>query len=147
MKKFFLSFSALLIVGASVFAVNPPETNPRVMEAFKKEFSSAEQVKWSIEGNYNQASFVLGGSRAIAFFDQEGQLLGSVRDILYNQLPLAIIKTLDREYNNYAVFEIRELTNQETGTRYKIVVEGKNKKYRLTLTPDGSTEEITRIKK
>jgi hypothetical protein len=70
-----------------------------------------------------------------------------MRDILYNQLPLAAIKTLDKQFFGYAVYELRELTNQETGTRYKVVVEGKTKKYRLTLTPDGVTEEIERIKK
>lgn len=148
MKKFFLSVCALLTIGTSVILANTvPEANPRALEVFKKEFSSAEQVKWSVEGNYNRASFVMGGNRAVAFFNQEGELLGSMRDILYNQLPLAAIKTLDKQFFGYAVYELRELTNQETGTRYKVVVEGKTKKYRLTLTPDGVTEEIERIRK
>ena|SRR5688572_11495696 len=146
MKRIILSLAAMLTMGAAVFANNLPDGNAKAVATFKKEFSSAERVQWSEDNGYTRASFVLGGTRAIALFNSDGELLGSMRDLVYNQLPLLVISTLEKRFTGSAIFDIRELINGD-GTRYKFTLEQKGKKYTASVFPDGSIEEIRKIKK
>ena len=146
MKKYFLSLAVLLTLGATtLFAGTSPGGNPKAVEVFKKQFVNAENVKWSFEGGYDKATFILGGNRAIAVFSSEGELMGSMRDLVYNQLPLVVITGLDNKYPTAVLIDIREVTTAE-GTRYKFTLEQKSKKYAVSITPDGSVETVQRLK-
>lgn len=147
MKKFILSLTALFTVGTmAAFANTPVSVDPKAAANFKKEFSSAELVQWSQEGSYNKVSFVLGGNRAIAYFGQDGELIGSLRDLVYNQLPLKVMQALDKRFANAAIFDIRELNNAD-GIQYKVTVEKNEKKYSVTIAPDGSVGDVIKIRK
>ena len=147
MKKIILSIAAVIAIGVSAFAnFESPVANPRAQEVFKKEFAGAEAVTWAEEGGYNKVSFLLGGNRAIALFSNEGELLGSIRDLVYYQLPLAVITTIDKRFTGSAIFDIREVSNSE-GTRYQFTLEQKGKKYHVALFPDGNLASMSKIKK
>lgn len=147
MKKIILSLTAMLTIGASaVFAGGDPETNPKAIAVFKKEFVNAESVKWSQEEGYNKVTFLLGGNRAIAFFSNEGELLGSARDLVYNQLPLSVMSSMDKRFTGAAIFDIREVTNAN-GTHYKFTLEQKGKKYNVSVFSDGYIEDVLKIRK
>ena len=138
--------AVLLTIGATAaMAENGPETNPRAIETFKKEFANAELAKWSVEDGYNKVSFILGGNRAIALFNSDGELLGSVRDLMYNQLPLTVMSSIDKRYSGAAIFDIREVINTD-GTHYKLTVEQKGKKYDVSVFPDGGVSNVVRKK-
>ena len=141
MKRIILSVAVMLTIGASAFANNLPEGIAKAVATFKKEFSTAERVEWSEDNGYAKASFILGGTRAIALFNSDGELLGSMRDLVYNQLPLQVISSLEKRFAGSAIFDIRELINGD-GTRYKFTLEQKGKKYSASVFPDGSVEEI-----
>lgn len=145
MKRIVLSLAVLFTLTTAALAGNEPITNAKAKETFSKEFSGAEFVKWSQEGKYIQASFVFGGTSTVALFNENGELLGSVRDLLYNQLPMAVITAVDNRKAKSAIFEIREVLNSE-GTRYKFLLEQKGKRYHLTVQPDGTIEEIVKVK-
>ena len=147
MKKFILSLAALLTISATaVFANSPVSVDPKAVANFKKEFASAELVQWSQEGDFNKASFVLGGNRAVAYFGNDGELVGSLRDLVYNQLPLRVMQALDKRFANTAIFDIRELNNAD-GIHYKVTVEKNDKKYAVSIAPDGTIENVYKIKK
>lgn len=147
MKKLILSVATLLTIGASaVFANSFPEAHQKALENFKKTFTGAEAVNWSDEGTFSKATFVLGGSRAIALFNTEGELLGSVRDLLFNQLPLAVITKMEDRFGASSIFEIREITNNE-GTHYQFIVEHSGKKLKVGVSSEGMINDIKKIKK
>ncbi len=55
-------------------------------------FAGASHVKWSeIKEGFLKVSFVWGGHRAVAFFDTDAQLIGTIRGLFFNQLPLSVI--------------------------------------------------------
>ena len=89
---------------------------------------------------------MLGGNRAIAYFGQDGELIGSLRDLVYNQLPLKVMQALDKRFANAAIFDIRELNNAD-GIQYKVTVEKNEKKYSVTIAPDGSVGDVIKIRK
>jgi hypothetical protein len=145
MKRAIFSLSLLLTISASTVFANPG-TDPLSEKTFKKEFRTAENVKWSQEDGYSKAEFVLGGSRAIAWFGTDGQLVGSVRDLLYNQLPLVVMSSVDKRFKDAAIFDVREVSNNE-GTRYRLTLEYKARKYNVSVYTDGTISEILKTKK
>ena len=147
MKKTILSFFVLLTAGlSSVALANGPDPDQDVLELFKKEFSSAQQVSWSRQGDYDKATFVLAGRRAIAYFNAEGELEGSVRDIFFDQLPLAVMTAVDKRFADADIIDVREINNAE-GTHYKIRLTAKSKKYSVKVDPSGSIGDVEKLVK
>jgi hypothetical protein len=148
MKKIFVSLSLLLTVAAStafarVITIDP---NPAAEEVFKKEFAGAENVSWSQQENYQKATFILGGHRVIAYFNEDNEFAGCIRDIMYDQLPLIITKAVDQKFPGADMQEIREITNSD-GTSYLVRVNANNKKLQVKITADGNITEIEKLKK
>lgn len=147
MKKIMLSVAVFFTIGISAtFAGNDLIKNPKAQEVFKKEFAGAEQVKWDQEAQYTKASFVLGGNSAIALFNQDGELLGSMRNLFYNQLPLAVITSFEKRFSTATIIDITEMINAD-GTRYKFTLENKGKKYRVSVYADGAMENVEKKRK
>ena len=147
MKKIFVSLTLLLTAAASTaFANIVTDPDPGVEEVFKKEFAGAENVTWSQQENYQKATFILGGHRVVAYFNEENEFAGCIRNILYDQLPLIVTKTFDKKFPGADIEEIREITNSD-GTSYLIRVDVNNKKLKVKITSDGNITEIEKLKK
>jgi len=148
MKKIFVSLSLLLTVAVStafahVIIIDP---NPGVEEVFKKEFAGAENVSWSQQENYQKATFVLAGHRVIAYFNEDNELAGCIRDVFYDQLPIAVMKAVDQKFPGADIQEVREITNND-GTSYLLRADLKNKKYKVRIASDGNITDIEKLKK
>ncbi|HVT84741.1 MAG TPA: hypothetical protein VHD35_06045 [Chitinophagaceae bacterium] len=146
MKKIFLFMSFAIVVGmTSAFAGKDPKVGPRVQQSFKKEFPAADFVKWDKDQDYFKATFVLNDYRTEAWFSEEGELLGTVRNLLYDQLPLAVMRGIEKKYSAEDIIEIREITNAD-GTTYKMTAINKKGKFGLSATPDGDVVRTGKIK-
>lgn len=146
MKKFFLFLSFAMVIGtASAFAANDPNVNPVVKQSFKKEFPLAEYVSWDKDQDYFKASFVLNEYRAEAWFSEEGELLGTIRTLLYNELPLAVMRGIETKFPTADISDIREITNSN-GTTYKMVASTSKKKFGLNASPNGEVVTTGRIR-
>jgi hypothetical protein len=146
MKKIIFSISMFLTAGLSaVFASEDPQPDQQVLDLFKKEFTSAQNVTWEKQDEYDKAIFMLAGSRAIAYFNAAGQLEGSVRDLFFNQLPLAVMTAVDKRFINAEYYEVREVTNA-TGTSYRLKLELNNKKYKIKVDASGNIDEVEKLR-
>jgi hypothetical protein len=146
MKRVFLSLSLMLTVAVTTFANDETGVNDLVRQSFKKEFARAEYVTWSDMGTYFKATFILGGHRAEAYFNTEGVFAGSVRDLFYDQLPLAVIKTVDSKFTDAGILDVREVASPEE-TTYRITLEMDGKKYCLKVNTGGNITETEKVKK
>ncbi|HEV8503972.1 MAG TPA: hypothetical protein VGQ53_01190, partial [Chitinophagaceae bacterium] len=98
MKKSIIVFSAILtVITATAFVGAKPGGNP-AEATFQKEFNGATNVKWTEGKDVISASFILSDSRIIAYFSSDGELLGTARNVLFNQLPLAVVKEINNHY-------------------------------------------------
>lgn len=147
MKKMFSLLSLLLIV-ISLASFASPTTNDdsKTFQAFNKLFAGAANVSWSKEQGYMKATFTWGDHRTIAYFDSNAQLAGSIRCLFFKELPLSVIRSVDKNFNNPVILEIREIFNEE-GVHYAVVMEYKQKKYKVRLNILGDIQEKTRVKK
>src|SRR5258705_8452905 len=148
MKKIFVSLSLLLAIAtstafANVIIIDP---NPGMEEVFKKEFAGAENVSWSQQENYQKATFILAGHRVIAYFNEDNEFAGCIRDILYDQLALIVTKAIDKKFPGAEMLDVREITNSD-GTSYLLRTDWNNKKYKVKITSDGNISEIEKLKK
>ena len=143
-KAIIISFTMLTVFVGSAFANDIDEINKRVKQSFDKEFGGAQFVKWSEAGDYLKANFVLGDHRAEAFFGNDGELLGCVRDLFFDQLPLSVMTTIDKRFANADILDVREITNTE-GTTYTVSLEHEQKKFRVKTDTGGNVVSMERI--
>lgn len=145
MKKIFVSFSLLLTAGlSSAFANSDPDPDQKVLDAFKTEFASAENVIWNKQDEYDKATFILAGRRTVAYFNPEGQLEGCAREISFDQLPLAVMTAVDRRFAEKDILSVLEVSNSE-GTNYKVTVKTKTRKYKVKVDSAGNITEVSKL--
>ena len=146
MKKTFLTLFAFLIIGISaVMASERAEVDPKILSAFQKEFSFAKNAKWEVKGNLTQVNFLLNDQGVTAWYNSDAELVSTARNILYMQLPLSVIKSLEKDYADAHLSGIVEIT-RDNETFYQIQAERKNKKFLLKANPAGNITIVKRIK-
>ena len=145
-KKLVLCFSLLLSVTLASALPPDPDPNEEVKASFKKEFPGAKVLSWSDVGELVKATFLFAGYRSEAYFNAEGELQGSIRNIFYSQLPLAVTQAVDRRFSDADVLEVSEITNGN-GTRYLLRVETKTKKYKVQMDAGGNLLNLEKERK
>jgi hypothetical protein len=146
MKKLFLSLSLMLTVAGTVLANDKTNVNEQVQASFKKEFPGASLIEWNKPGEFYKATFMLWDHRTEAYFTEDGQLQGSMRSLFYNQLPLAVMTSIDKRFEGADILDINEINNTD-GTSYTLLLEMNDKKYRVKADVSGGITEVKKLKK
>ena len=146
MKKVFVTlFLSVTVFATSAFATGEPGIDPKIVSAFQKEFSFAQNVKWQEKGELIQVTFSLFEHGFVAWYNSKAELVSTARNILYMQLPLSVIRALQEYYAEAELSGIVEFTS-DGETYYQIRAEVKKKKYLLKATPYGHISVVKRIK-
>ena len=146
MKKFIIAFvSIITVLTSTAFAGTNEGTNP-ALATFQNEFKGAVDVRWTESKNVISASFVLGNSRAIAYFNYDGELLYTARNVLFNQLPLVVITEINKRFGSNPVYDIIEYTTGSE-TFYTMRAETTTKKLKLRVSSDGDISVEKKEKK
>lgn len=147
MKKTILALSMMIAIGtSSAFANEDLKVNQKVLSSFGKDFTFAKNVKWDEERGYLKARFTVSDMLIEAYYTPEGELVGSARTLLFNQLPLSVIREFNRNYKEESVLSVLEVINSE-GTSYRIWLEEGNKRIKLNASSDGEINIAEKIKK
>jgi hypothetical protein len=109
--------------------------------AFRKIFPGAECVRWSVEGDYHKATFLFYGKGAQALFDADGTLIGSVRNLLYSDLPIKVLMSIKNRFNNATPYAMTEI-NRRDGTRYRVFVDVGKKRFEAFVSSDGTFSTV-----
>lgn len=151
MKKSIIAITAaLLLISTTTWAgkgkkARKPKPDP-VQTTFQDEFKGAEAVKWTDEADYTFASFVLNNTHVIAYFDYSGELLGTARNILFDQLPLSVVTEVNKHFPTAITYDIIEFTNG-SGTFYKMIAETPTHSYKLNVLANGDLSVESKTKK
>jgi len=128
MKKIFLTLaiSASLLGSTTMYAATKtPNQAPTliVKQAFTKEFAQIKDVEWTtISGeSVFQATFSFNNESIKAFFTEEGEFLGTTRQIVKSQLPIGVLTEMDKQYANARVATIFEYSKKD-GLAYYITL-------------------------
>lgn len=116
MKKLILML-AITIGSFSAYA-GETEVDPRVLESFKTEFTTAKEVSWSATSEYYKAEFIFNSQHVSAFYSKEGELLGLTRYITSLDLPLGLQANLKKNYADFWISDLFEVTKVNSTTYY-----------------------------
>ena len=145
MKKIVFVFGLLL--AAAVSNAYPSEkVSPKVLAAFKSEFTSAKEVVWETGNNYFRAAFSMNEQRVFAYYSIEGELLSIARYISSFQLPVNLFSDLKNDYKKYWISDLFEVSNSE-GLHYYITLETADTKLILRSSNGGDWSTYTKNKK
>jgi len=148
MKKMImvLAFIAVAIGNAAIAGTGGGEVDKRIRKAFEKEYAGAADVKWYVFNEYTKVDFTLNGMQLVGFYSKEGDLLGIARNIPFSSLPLMLQIEQKKEYKDYWITEIYELSKPD-GTRYYLTVENANRVIKLGSTGSDNWEIVKKQEK
>lgn len=137
MKKSILMWAMMLTMGLSTaFANNEETVSQKALNSFKKEFSTAQDVKWEVGKDYSKATFKIHDQVMFAYYSQEGELLVITRNILSSQLPIGLLSSLKRDYSKYWISDLFE-TSSADETSYYVSLESADQS--LVLKANGTS--------
>lgn len=134
MKKMMIT---LAFAACSLLSFASDDVSKNVLDAFKKEFTTAQEVKWTTGNDYYKASFIQNDQYISAYYSYTGELLGLTRNMSVLSLPLKLQAKLRGEYSEYWISDLIELSDND-GTHYYITVEKADVK--LMLKSDDNTD-------
>ena len=142
MKKIIVTLAVALSTLCS-FA-GEVNVNAKVLDAFNSNFATAKEVTWTASRNYYKATFVFNDQHVYAFYSADGELMGLTRYISSLDLPISLQVSLKKDYSNYWISDLFEVSNSE-GTSYYITIENADAK--VVLKSAGSEDWKTYQKK
>ena len=104
MKK--LLFAVLLTVSLATSAfADHTNANVVVRNSFKTEFGNAANVNWSSSGEFAKATFTVNNLKMEAFYNTQGELVGTAKGINLDELPVKAKRTFAKKFSGYTVTE------------------------------------------
>jgi len=108
MKKFILATLITVTIGSSVLAADVSKVSFRVLNSFETQFAGATEVNWTVTADYTKVKFMLEGEKLEAFFNGNGDVIGTSRKTEFKRLPLTAIQKIKKAYSKYQVTETIE---------------------------------------
>jgi hypothetical protein len=142
--------ATLLLAGtisSFAFATVSPKVREVVSEKAKKtlalNFPKAEGINWSENngGKTYTANFTLYDVRTIASFDEEGQLISTLRYYMEDRLPISVITTVRKKYPDKTIAGVTEISGSQTGdVVYYLKLEDNTHWYTVKIAGDDVVE-------
>lgn len=142
MKKLFIAALFAASVFTSAFAAGTNKVNHRAVRTFQYEFKDAANVEWTVKENFTKAAFTINEESGEAFFDVDGNLIGTSRTISMDKLPTSAKRAFGKKYADYTVKETIKFEDGETTSYY---VSAENEKENVILKINGSNISIFKI--
>src|SRR5690349_5892255 len=107
-----------MILVNSAFANTNDNINEKVAAAFKHEFVQAKEVSWQKTDNYFKAVFKLNDDILTAYFSQDGEMMGVVRNLLSTELPINLQTSLKKDFTGYWITDLFEFAKKDASGYY-----------------------------
>ena len=144
MKK--LVYLSALLLSLAASAAPPFEINEKVLKAFKETFASAQEVLWQEMDNNCQATFKQSEMKIRAIYDNEGNLLQTVRYYGGTGLPPNILAKLNKKYAGKEIFGVTEITSDAEVT-YQITLKDDKNWYTIESDPYANLQQKEKFKR
>jgi hypothetical protein len=146
MKSLSLAAVLALTMITSAFAGKSLTPHFKGVENFVKTFPQATGVAYEVKHEFTEVSFTWNNINLLAFYDMEGNLIGTSRAVEIKDLPLSYMLNIKREYAGYVITDAIEFDNADSGLSYYVTVVGPEKSYVLHLDADGTISVFKKMK-
>lgn len=128
-------------------SVSLAKVSSPVSNAFNEKFEKAVNVNWTQNENFYFATFEMNEKEYTVAYSDEAEFIAISRSVHKDQLPLAVMESLNERYKNYILPAIVTEVVFEGSTNYYLTAEGETRYLQLKCSPDGSISVNKRIKK
>jgi len=133
----FITFLSSFFV-SSTYAADP--VSAQAVKSFQQTFTNAENAVWTSSPNLYKVEFTLNGQAMTAFYNLQGEFAGVTRNISSLQLPVMLQTEVKKDFSNYWITDLFELSNQN-GTEYYVTLENADTK--IVLKSSGHSSWVT----
>ena len=106
---------------------------------FQEKYPAAESVEWNEDDHgYHEADFRMDGEKYRADFNADGSWVETENTIKYKNLPDAIQKAIERDYDKDEITEIEHVKSAEKGEFFDVEFKQKGKNHDVMFTADGT---------
>jgi len=146
MKKVSIIAFMVITIVSSAFAGDNNALNFKGSDSFKKTYPQATDVVYSVKKEFTEVHFTWNNLKLEAFFDRQGNYIGTSREIAVNDLPLSYVLGINKEYKDFDITEAIEFDHAENGMSYYVTVINGDKKYVLNVANDGTISVFKKMK-
>lgn len=104
MKKLFFAALFAIAIASSAFA-GPGNVNINILNNFSSTFRDASGITWSASGDFAKATFTNNNVKMNAFYNINGDLIGTSKAISMDELPVGAKRTFAKKFGGYTVTE------------------------------------------
>jgi hypothetical protein len=140
MKKLFITALAAVTIVASSFATPEADVSKvslKVLNKFKAEFATVDQVEWEVKKDYIKAKFTEDGLDQEAFFTQDGELIGTSKRIERADMPSVPRQALNKVVAGGQLLELIEFNSTEKGVAFYASIQKDGVKQILEISASG----------
>jgi hypothetical protein len=148
LRSKFIAIAALaLTLGTTnIFAGPSHEINGQVRTAFQKDFNKAELVDYTSSKDYTRLTLKVNDMIVFAYYSENGDLLAVTRNIKSTQLPLPLLLDLKKNYSNYWITDLFEMSSASQSSYY-MTLENAGTRVNLKSVSNDSWETIKKDNK
>ena len=144
MKKMIVTLA--IAVSSLVAFAKEVNVSKKVLDAFKTEFATVQEVEWTTGTDYYQAAFKYNEKYVFAYYNPDGELLGLTRYISPVDLPLNLQIELKKKSKGYWVSDLFEVAKNGT-TSYYLTLDNADTKLVLRSNGGSDWETFKTVKK
>lgn len=143
MKKYFtlaiiaIGFASSSFASTDSYAVNKSATQ---LEA---NYAAAKDAVWTYTDTYEKASFTNGNEKLNVYYDNNGDLIGTSKNMAFDKLPKNAIASLTTDYPfpAYQLTDCIAFTDAEHNTSYFVSFDSDGITTMLSISNDGTVSE------
>lgn len=144
MKKIF--FTALLFVSllSNAFASDEGKVDIKVVNNFRSSFRHANNVSWTLKATFVQADFEINGKKLSAYYQFNGELIGTSEKISLDELPVNAKRKFAKKYSGFTVKEAIKFESADE-VAYFISAENENRSEIVKVSDTGSVSVFKKL--
>jgi hypothetical protein len=148
MKKLFITTAIAAMFSASVFAdgtktaATKINVSYRVVNEFNTNFADAKNVTWSVNHDFQKASFILNGVKTTAFYNLQGEFVAVTMNVDAKAIPAKASAEIASNYKGYTIEGVivvqnnTELNPDADETAYFVELKSDSKEILVKINPD-----------
>lgn len=141
MKKLFILALTALAIGTSSFAASTSATT-KATNHFAAAFRQAKEVSWNSNGRFEKVNFVLNNEKLTAFYDVDGDLVGTTKELAFDKLPKAAIESITTKFTfpQYQLKDCIEFTTALNERKYYASFDTQDSRVIVEISQSGRTD-------
>ncbi len=141
---------ALIALATTTTAFAEPTTiSSKVLSHLSASFKNAKNISWTTDSRFEKISFMLNEEKVEAFYNIDGDLIGTSKTMAFDKLPKAAIETITTKFTfpDYQLKDCIQFTNSSNDTNYYISLDAKNETMVLEITKSGGVRVFSKTRK